>query len=81
MDALNRADQALARAQARRAGVVTPDSATSPMDQTNTVQIPRTLVDAVDPLADPDSTLVIPAPAGDPRTGAHGGFGPARRPR
>ncbi len=76
MNALDRADQTLARAQAHRAGVVTPDSATSPMDQTNTVQIPRTLVNAADPLADPDSTMVIPRPVGDP--GARGGFGPAR---
>lgn len=76
MNALDRADQALARAQARRAGVVTPDSATSPMDQTSTVQIPRTLVDAIDPRsADPDSTMVIPADVGDPRAPTR--FGPA----
>lgn len=77
MNALDRADQTLARAQARRAGVVTPDSATSPMDQTSTVQIPRTLVQAVDPQsADPESTMVIPADVADHRTAAR--FGPAR---
>ena len=81
MNALDRADQTLARAQARRAGVVTPDSATSPMDHSSTVQIPRTLVNAVDPLADPDSTLVIPAPIGDAGTGTRADFGPAGRAR
>ena len=81
MNALDRADQTLARAQARRAGVVTPDSATSPMDHSNTVQIPRTLVDAVDPLADPDSTMVIPTRAGDPGPDSRGDFGPARHSR
>ena len=75
MDALDRADQTLARAQARRAGVVTPDSATSPMDQASTVQIPRKLVEAADlAVADPDSTMVLP-PTDDPRAG---GFGPVR---
>ncbi|MGH3912767.1 MAG: hypothetical protein ACRDTC_05065 [Pseudonocardiaceae bacterium] len=73
MNALDRADQTLARAQARRAGVITPDSATSPMDQANTVQIPRSLVEA----ADPDSTMVLPPPVDDPRAGPTGDFGPA----
>lgn len=74
MDALDRADQALARAQARRAEIITPDSATSPMDQTSTVQIPRSMVDAVDPqAADPDATLVIPVAPGS----ANASFGPA----
>ncbi|HEU0088831.1 MAG TPA: hypothetical protein VFQ77_14490 [Pseudonocardiaceae bacterium] len=82
MDALDRADETLARAQARRAGIVTPDSATSPMDQASTVQIPRSLVQAADPRTnDPDSTMVIPALADDPRAGTRGGFGPARRHR
>lgn len=75
MDALDRADQALARAQARRAEIVTPDSATSPMDQTSTVQIPRSMVEAADPhSADPDATMVIPASA---EPGSAGSFGPA----
>lgn len=79
MNALDRADRTLARAQARRADVVTPDSATSPMDQANTVQIPRALVDAADPHADPDTTLAIPVAVDDPGVGARGGFGPDRR--
>ncbi|HEY2764338.1 MAG TPA: hypothetical protein VGJ13_10055 [Pseudonocardiaceae bacterium] len=79
MDALDRADQTLARAQARRAGVVTPDSATSPMDHRNTVQIPRSLVEAAEhDDGDPDSTIVIPSATDDPRAGALGGFGPVR---
>lgn len=82
MNALERADQALARAQARRAGVVTPDSATSPMDQTSTVRIPRALVDAADPEADPEATVIIRNPDGLIQRHAgdswRGGFGPAR---
>lgn len=75
MDALDRADRALARAQARRAEIVTPDSATSPMDETGTVQIPRSMVEAADPqCADPDATMVIPASA---EPGSAAGFGPA----
>jgi hypothetical protein len=77
VDALDRADQTLARAQARRAGIVTPDSATSPMDQASTVQIPRALVEAADPRrADPESTMVIPATGSDPHAPAR--FGPVR---
>jgi hypothetical protein len=73
VDALDRADRALARAQARRAEIITPDSATSPMDQTNTVQIPRSVVEAADPqTADPDATMVIPGTAGPAVS-----FGPA----
>ncbi len=61
MDALSRADEVLARARARRADVVTPDSAISPMDTSATVQIPRATVSAADPnSADPESTLVLP---------------------
>ncbi len=60
MDALDRADQTLARAQARRRGIVTPASATSPMDSDSTVQIPRTLVSRADPRnLDPEATVVI----------------------
>lgn len=77
MDALDRADQTLARAQARGTDIVTPDSATSPMDQASTVQIPRALVEAADPRsADPDSTIVIPAASIDQHP--PGRFGPAR---
>lgn len=78
MDALSRADEALHRAQARRAHIVTPDSATSPMDQSATVQIPRTMVLAAD--GDPDTTMVIPGlrPDVDPPR-PRGDFGPVKR--
>lgn len=82
MDALKRADQALARARARRADIVTPDSATSPMDQANTVQIPRIMVGAADPrTAKPDVDAeepIIPAAVFGRGTSAHGNFGPPR---
>ncbi|MGH3882292.1 MAG: hypothetical protein ACRDRC_02660 [Pseudonocardiaceae bacterium] len=81
MDALKRADQVLARARARRADIVTPDSATSPMDQTNTVQIPRVMVTAADPCnsdVDSDDTMAIPTAVFGRGTPPHGGFGPAR---
>ena len=58
MDALARADEALSRARAR-GHVVTPDDATSPMDADSTVQIPRELIHAVDPYADPEMTVIV----------------------
>lgn len=62
MDPRARADAALARARARGIHVVTPDNMTSPMDSSATQQIPRALVNAVDPHgADPDSTMVLSA--------------------
>lgn len=76
MDPRNRADEALARARARGAFVVTPDNATSPMDASSTVRIPREIIDDVD--GDPDSTMVIaqspqqaqaPDPAQEPDPG------------
>lgn len=67
MDPRERADATLARARARGAFVVTPESAISPMDAANTVQIPRTLVSAVDRDDDPEVTMVVPAPGGRPR--------------
>src|SRR5690242_4873546 len=60
MDPRERADAALARARARGAFVVTPESATSPMDAASTLQIPRTVVSAID-RSDPESTLSLPA--------------------
>ena len=61
MDPLERADAALARARARGAWVVTPESAISPMDAANTLQIPRIVVSDNDQLrTDPDATLVVP---------------------
>jgi hypothetical protein len=66
MDALARADEALARARGR-AHVVTPEDATSPMDDASTVQIPRQLIAAVDPQQD---TVVMPPVDGwGPRPG------------
>lgn len=79
MDPLERADQVLARAKARRAGIVTPDSATSPMDQTSTVQIPWTRVAAADPrAAEPDNTVAIPTVVFGRETPTDDDFGPAR---
>lgn len=62
MDPLERADAALARARARGAFVVTPESALSPMDAANTLQIPRAVVSANDQRRDddPDQTMVVP---------------------
>ncbi|MBM7770057.1 hypothetical protein JOD54_000261 [Actinokineospora baliensis] len=60
MDPRDRADAILARARARGAYVVTPDSAISPMDAAATLQIPRAVVAAIDE-ADPDVTMVFPA--------------------
>ena len=59
MDPRDRADLILARARARGAYVVTPDSATSPMDVAATLQIPRAVMTAIDQ-ADPDVTMVFP---------------------
>ncbi|MCE6999340.1 hypothetical protein LZG04_31700 [Saccharothrix sp. S26] len=62
MDPRARADAALARARARGIHVVTPDNMTSPMDSSATQQIPRAMVNAIDPRgADPDSTMVLAA--------------------
>lgn len=64
MDPRDRADQALARARERRAYVVTPETAISPMDAQSTVQIPRVAVRAAESgeRRDPESTVVL-----DPR--------------
>ena len=60
MDPRDRADAMLARARARGRNIVTPDNMTSPMDSSDTQQIPRTLVNAMDPYRDPDSTMILP---------------------
>ncbi|MFL6126916.1 hypothetical protein [Actinophytocola sp.] len=60
MDPRDRADAILARARARGAFVVTPESALSPMDAANTLQIPRAVVAAVDE-RDSETTMVVPA--------------------
>ncbi|MGQ0837316.1 hypothetical protein [Actinokineospora sp.] len=59
MDPRDRADAILARARARGAYVVTPESAISPMDAAATLQIPRAVVSALDN-DDPDVTMVFP---------------------
>jgi hypothetical protein len=63
MDPRDRADAMLARARARHGNVVTPEDATSPMDATNTMQIPRAVVQAADSREDePEITRSMPAP-------------------
>lgn len=60
MDPLDRADALLHRAQARGAYVVTPESAISPMDASNTQQIPREVVRGADArIVDPDATTIV----------------------
>lgn len=66
MDPRDRADAILARARARGAFVVTPESAVSPMDAASTLQIPRAVVAAADE-RDAEKTMVVPAVPG------HGG--------
>ena len=61
MDPRERADALLARAKARGKFVVTPDSATSPMDSSNTQQIPRAKIVELDRGQDPDTTTQLPA--------------------
>ncbi|MEU6643749.1 hypothetical protein ABZ863_14520 [Saccharomonospora sp. NPDC046836] len=60
MDPRDRANAVLSRAQAR-AGVVTPDNMTSPMDAANTQQIPGAVVRQLDEGQDPDTTTKLPA--------------------
>jgi hypothetical protein len=62
MDPRDRADAILARARARGAYVVTPDSAISPMDAAATLQIPQAVMSAID-AQDPDVTMVFPVSA------------------
>jgi hypothetical protein len=77
VDALERAEQVLARARARRADIVTPDSATSPMDQANTVQIPLALVALPDlQAAKPDDTIIVPNAVFSRAQRAHRDAGP-----
>lgn len=62
MDPRNRADEALDRARTRGAFVVTPDNATSPMDASSTVRIPRETVNGADQDPDAEPTVVLPHP-------------------
>jgi hypothetical protein len=78
VDALERAEQVLARAWARRADIITPDTATSPMDQANTVQIPLALVAPADRrAAEPDDTITVPNAVFSRAVRAHRDAGPA----
>lgn len=58
MDPRHRADEALARARARGAFVVTPDNATSPMDAASTVRISHEVVSVLGE-EDPHSTVKL----------------------
>lgn len=62
MDPRDRADAMLARARARRAYVVTPEDAVSPMDAANTQQIPQAVVAAADDQDDEEPTSSMPSP-------------------
>ncbi|NKQ57845.1 hypothetical protein HFP15_33790 [Amycolatopsis sp. K13G38] len=61
MDPRDRADALLARARARGAFVVTPEDAVSPMDASNTQQIPRDVVNRIDRGEDGETTAVVPS--------------------
>ncbi|MEV6875541.1 hypothetical protein [Amycolatopsis sp. NPDC051128] len=79
MDPRDRADALLARAQARGVFVVTPDSATSPMDSANTQQIPRAAIDGLDRSHDPDTTTQLPASLIEENDHPLAGSAPTRR--
>jgi hypothetical protein len=79
MDPRDRADALLARAQARGAFVVTPDSATSPMDSSNTQQISRAAIDGLDRSQDPDTTTQLPASLIEENDHPLAGAAPTRR--
>lgn len=79
MDPRDRADALLARAQARGVFVVTPDSATSPMDSSNTQQIPRAQIDGLDRSQDPDTTTQLPASLIEENDHPLAGASPTRR--
>lgn len=61
MDPRDQADALLSRARERSGGVVTPDNMVSPMDASNTQQIPGSMVSKIDEETDPDSTTVLPS--------------------
>ncbi|GAB3154439.1 hypothetical protein [Amycolatopsis sp. NPDC004378] len=79
MDPRDRADALLARAQARGVFVVTPDRATSPMDSSNTQQIPRAQIDGLDRSRDPDTTTQLPASLIEENDHPLAGSAPTRR--
>jgi hypothetical protein len=86
VDALKRADEVLARARSRRADIITPDLATSPMDLANTVQFPQVLVAEAAPRTtetEPDDTdtIIVPNAVFGRQLPAHRDFGHWRSPR
>lgn len=60
MDPREQANVLLAQARARSAHVVTPDNMVSPMDASNTQQIPGAVIAAAAE-EDPDATTVVPS--------------------
>lgn len=86
MDPRERADALLARARARGAFVVTPEDAQSPMDASNTQQIPRSVVDRIDQGEDGEITAVVPSSVIDSvdgtleKPGTRVGFAPVEPP-
>lgn len=81
MDPRDRADAMLARARARRTGIVTPDDAVSPMDAASTQQLPRAVVSAADQPPDEERTTSIPPPQRDPGVTGDGRTRPMPHPR
>ena len=77
MDPRERADALLARAKARGVFVVTPDSATSPMDSANTQRVPRAAITELD--QDPDTTTQLPASLIEENDHPLAGSAPTRR--
>jgi|GEM_PF-6220550 len=61
MDPREQANVLLAQARARSAHVVTPDNMVSPMDASNTQQIPGSVLAAAADEDDPDATTVVPS--------------------
>jgi len=68
MDPREQANVLLAQARARSAHVVTPDNMVSPMDASNTQQIPASVIAAATDEEDPDATTVVPSSVIDQQT-------------
>lgn len=64
MDPRDRADAVLARAEARRDGVVTPINQTSPMDASSTCRLRISVVQEAEQDGEDSETQSIPAPYG-----------------
>lgn len=68
MDPRDRADAVLARAEARRDGVVTPINQTSPMDASSTCRLRVSVVEEAEQDGEDSETQSIPVPYGQERT-------------